>query len=269
MSITTPCLLLAALMQADAKGDEPTPLERFREEAKGYEMRLGDKRESQLKLTSIPVLHWGNPAGNGEDGAVYVWLHQGRPEVVGTIFTYRRASTGEIVLKHSLHSLASHSITADYRDKRVWSPKAPGVEFRPVPEAAAPAESSRLRLLQMKSLAKDFSGKMVDLKGKSSELRLLPQPLVRYEPAGTTVLDGAIFALAEGTDPQSLVLIEARNTDGAPRWQYAFARFHIASLWGFHRDKEVWHVDADASQIKSALGAPEQAGKIYISLQKK
>jgi hypothetical protein len=121
----------------------------------------------------------------------------------------------------------------------------------------------------MKSLAKDFSGKLVDLKGASFELRLLPQPLVRYEPANETVLDGAIFALAEGTDPQALVLLEARNTTGAPRWEYAFARFHFASLWGYHRDREVWHVEADASQTKAFLGAPEQAGKVYISLQKK
>lgn len=260
--------LLLKLLVGDA-ADEPSPLERFQQEAQGYEMRLGDQQASQLVLTSNPVLHWANPAANGEDGAVFVWLNAGRPEVIGTFFTYRRASTGEIVLKHSLHSLTSHSIAADYQGRRVWSPKAPGVEFRPVPEAPAPAETARLRLLQMKSLSKEFSGKLVDLRGQPSALRLLPQPLVRYEPTGTAVRDGAIFALAEGTDPQSLVLIEARNTKGAPRWEYAFARFHFASLWGFHRDQEVWHVDADASQTKSALGAPEQAGKVYISLQKK
>jgi hypothetical protein len=269
MTLIVSSLALAAVMQTLAEADDPSPRERFQQEAQSYEIRLGDKQASPLELTSKPVLHWGNPAANGEDGAVFIWLHQGRPEVIGTFFTYRRASTGEIVLKHSLHSLTSHSITADYRGQRVWSPKLPGVEFRPVPEAPPPAETARLRLLQMKFLAKEFSGKLVDLKGQSFALRLLPQPLVRYEPAGTKVLDGSIFALAEGTDPQSLVLIEARNSGGAPRWEYAFARFHFASLWGFHRDTEVWRVDADPSQTRSALGAPEQAGKVYISLQRK
>jgi hypothetical protein len=232
-------------------------------------MRLGGEQGSVLELTSTPVLRWANPAANGEDGAVFVWLSQGRPEAIGTFFTYRRASTGEIVLKHSLHSLSSQSLTADYRDQRVWWPKVPGVEFRPVQQSPPPAETARLRLLQMKALAKEFSGKLVDLKGASFDLRLLPQPLVRYEPSRTNVLDGAIFALAEGTDPQALVLIEARRTREGPRWEYGFARFHFAHLWGYHRDKEVWHVEADPSQTKAVLGAPEQAGKIYISLQKK
>jgi hypothetical protein len=264
-----PCLAFAILPAAFAPADELSPLQRFQQEAQAYQMRLGDRQSTSLALTSTPVLRWGNPAANGEDGAVFVWLKQGRPEVIGTFFTYRRASTGEIVLKHSLHSLASQSITADYREQRIWSPKSPGVQFRPVPGAPPPAETARLRLLQMKSLAKEFSGKLVDLKGASFDLRLLPQPLIRYEPSGANVLDGAIFALAEGTDPQALVLIEARISRGTSQWEYAFARFHFASLWGYHRDKEVWQVEADASQTKAVLGAPEQAGKIYISLQKK
>jgi hypothetical protein len=267
MAITWTSLLLPSLVLAWA--GEPSPLERFQQEAEAYRMRLGDAQASVLELTSKPILHWGNPAGNGEDGAVFVWQHKGRPEVIGTVFTYRRASTGEIVMKHSLHSLTSHSITADYRDQRVWSPKTPGVEFRPVPGAPPPAETARVRLLQMKALARDFSGKLETLKKETSSLRLLPQPLTRYEPAGTDVIDGAIFALAEGTDPQSLVLIEARKTNGTPRWEYAFARFHFANLWGYHRDVEVWHVEADPTQTKAVLGSPEQASKIYISLQKK
>jgi hypothetical protein len=122
----------------------------------------------------------------------------------------------------------------------------------------------------MKALAKDFSGKLVDLRENAKSLRLLPQPLVRYEPTAGECLDGAIFALAEGTDPQALVLIEARRAEGAaPTWQFAFARFHFVHLWGYHKEKEVWHVEADASQTRSPLGDPAQAGKIYISLQKK
>ncbi len=265
MTFIVSSLALSAVMQTLAHADEPSPRERFQQEAQSYEMRLGDQQASQLELTSKPVLHWGNPAANGEDGAVFVWLHQGRPEVIGTFFTYRRASTGEIVLKHSLHSLTSHSITAAFQGQRVWSPRLPGVDFRPVPEAPPPAETARLRLLQMKSLAKEFSGKLVDLKGQSFALRLLPQPLVRYEPTETKVLDGAIFALAEGTDPQSLVLIEARNSAAAPRWEYAFARFHFASLWGYHRDSEVWRVDADPSQTRSALGAGTDRQGLYLA----
>ena len=209
-------LFLAAALQASAQENESSPLEFFGKEAQAYKMQIGDKQTSPLELATKPVLHWTNPAGNGEDGAVYVWLQHGRPEVIGTIFTLR-ASDGGTILKHSLHSLSSLPITADYSKRRVWSPKTPGVSFQLVPDAPPPAESSRARLSQMKALAKDFSGKMVDLRDKSTELRLLPQPLVRYEPTAGEVVDGAIFALAEGTDPQALVLIEARRAGEGAR----------------------------------------------------
>jgi hypothetical protein len=263
-------ILFAAAVHYSTAADEPSSLTRFGEEARAYEMQIGDKSPSKLELQPKSVLHWANPAENGEDGAVFLWLQHGRPEVIGTFFTYRRAATGEEIFKHSLHSLSSLPITADLAKRRVWAPKTAGVSFQPIPEALPPADSSRGRLLQMKSLAKDFSGKLVDLKETSKSLRLLPQPLVRYEPTAGECVDGAIFALAEGTDPQALVLIEARRTgEAAPTWQFAFARFHFVHLWGYHKDKEVWHVAADASQTKSPLGDPAQAGKIYISLQKK
>lgn len=203
------CLLLAVLMQAEPAKEQPSSLEKFLQEAQGYEMRLSDRRKSPLEFSKQPILHWDNPAANGEDGAVFVWMLDGRPEVVGTIFTYRRAATGETVLKHSLHSLSSSPLTADHDGKRVWAPTARGVEFRAIAGAEPPAESSRLRLIQMKALAKDFSGKIVNHKGMSAELRLLPQPLIRYEPKRADVLDGGIFALAEGTDPQALVPLES------------------------------------------------------------
>ena len=269
-------IFLTSLAQAAAADDQPPQdaaagaLARFQKEAESYEMQIGDQSPSPLELQAKPILHWDNPAGNGEDGAVFVWLQHGRPEVIGTFFTLRRASTGETILKHSLHSLSDLPLAADCAKLRVWSPKSPGVVFRAVPGASPPADSSRARLLQMKALVKDFSGKMVDLRENSTELRLLPQPLIRYEPTAGQVVDGAIFALAEGTDPQILVLIEARrDKDGPPTWQYGFARFHFVHLWGYHKGVEVWHVEADASQTKSPLGDPAQAGKIYISLQKK
>jgi hypothetical protein len=269
MSVTTLLLSLAALMQTDAQADQPSALERFQQQAQGYEMRLADRRKSPLELSKQPILHWNNPAANDEDGAVFVWLLDGRPEVIGTMFTLRRASTGETVLKHSLHSLSGGPLTADHQGQRVWAPSVRGVEFHAVADAPEPAESSRLRLIQMKALAKDFSGKIVRLNGKSSELRLLPQPLVRYEPKRPDVVDGAIFALAEGTDPQALVLIEARKADGAPRWEFAFARFHFVTLYGYHKQQEVWRVDADPSQMNGVLGDPQQFAKVYISLLKK
>ena len=46
------------------------------------------------------------------------------------------------------------------------------------------------------------------------ELRLLPKPLYRYEPKAGPVIDGAVFAFVMGTDPESLLLIEAVKSGG-------------------------------------------------------
>jgi hypothetical protein len=263
------CLVLALLNQAPAESSATSSLEQFLQEAQGYDIRLGGRSQSKLELSPKPLLHWDNPAANGEDGAVYVWMLDGRPEVIGTMFTLFSRGAGQRILKHSLHSLASGPLTADHLGQRVWTPNAKGLDFRPIADAPDPAGSSRLRLLQMKSLAKDFSGKLVDLKDRNVELRLLPQPIIRYEPTRADVQDGAIFALAEGTDPQALVVIEARRHESQWRWEAAFARFHFVTLYGYHKQQEVWRVDPDPSQMRASLGDPQQMAKIYISLQKK
>ena len=58
--------------------------------------------------------------------------------------------------------------------------------------------------------------------GQAWELRLLPKPLYRYESTDPEVLDGAVFALVSsaGTDPEIILLIEARKTPEGPRWVF-------------------------------------------------
>ncbi len=68
---------------------------------------------------------------------------------------------------------------------------------------------------------------------KRWELRLLPTPLYRYPAAKTGVVDGALFALISnaGTDPEVLLILEAREEGGKLRWEYACGRF---SDWELH-----------------------------------
>ena len=46
-----------------------------------------------------------------------------------------------------------------------------------------------------------------------------------------------------GTDPELLLVIEARRTDQDTRWYYAPARFTNREVWLKYRDKEVWRAD--------------------------
>jgi hypothetical protein len=76
------------------------------------------------------------------------------------------------------------------------------------------------------------------------ELRLLPQPLYRYKSTDPDVLDGALFAFvtSAGTDPEALLVIEARKpaAGGGPVWHYAAARFTDLNLWVRHKGQEVY-----------------------------
>jgi hypothetical protein len=78
----------------------------------------------------------------------------------------------------------------------------------------------------MKALAREFAASMKDEQGESYQLRLLTQPLVRYEPEGKQVLDGALFSFSLGTDPEVILLLEARAVKEGFQWHYACARFH-------------------------------------------
>jgi hypothetical protein len=240
--------------------------EGFRSDAAKYRIVLGAGMR-ELTLLERPVLGWSNPARNGEDGVCFVWLLDGRPEVIGSMFTY--TTRGVMRTKHLFHSLAAGPLSADFGDLRVWAPTGPGVQFKPVPGSPAPAEQPRLRLVQMKALARQFSARLVDQQGKAAELRLMPQPLYRYQPKASEVRDGAIFAFAYDRDPEALLLLEARGPADAPQWNYALARFHFVDLWASHQGQEVWHVEALPVMKNLYLGMREMQDSPYLSVLKR
>ncbi len=72
------------------------------------------------------------------------------------------------------------------------------------------------------------------------ELRLLPQPILRYRAPDAGLEDGAIFLMAYGRDPEVALLIEARHEDqGEPAWFYGMARIVAARLRVKLDDREV------------------------------
>jgi hypothetical protein len=256
------------LLLAQAEAPQPaagsgTAIEAFKAEAAEYVVRLQSRESEKLTLVKEPVLRWGNPARTGEDGAVFVWTLGGRPEMIGTIFTYRFQE--KINRKHEYHSLATEPLSAEFRGKEVWAPKKAGLSFAPIEGAPAPAASARLRLTQMKALARDFSASLKDAEGESYQLRLLTQPLHRYEPQDRGVLDGAIFSLAVGTDPEVLLLIEARQEKDAVRWEYAIARFHYVEIKAFHKDREVFSAGALPKIDNLDLGSREYRDGVYAT----
>ena len=178
------------------------------------------------------------------------------------------ARSGRLEYGHAFHSLSDKAITASFQGQLVWSPKVAGLQFRPVEGAEAVAGDSRQRLAQLRSLAREFSA--IQWKGGRAQLRLLTQPIHRYEPSAGVAKDGAIFAFTNtefGTDPDALLVLEARRAGDKLRWEYAFARFHYTEMSGNHRDKEVWRVADTWPQRKlHKFGADPGRDAVYYSV---
>jgi len=204
-----------------------------------YEIRVGTDEMKPLELQREPVLKWSNPDRGEIHGNVFLWTRDGRPLVVGSLFKWFMPFTH---MSHEFQSLSDQPLSATFHGKPVWKTDESGVRFVEVPGAPAPAAAEAQRLLQLKQLARDFSGiKKERDEGTVVELRLLPQPIHRYAAPKQEILAGGLFTLVHGTDPELFLLIEARGKEAASAsWQYAVTRMTSSALQLRHRDKQVW-----------------------------
>ena len=128
-----------------------------------------------------------------------------------------------------------------------------------------PAAPLRSGSSQMRTLAHDFSASTKDHDDRDWELRLLTQPLYRYQSTDPDVLDGAVFGFvtSAGTDLEALLVIEARKTAGnaEPAWHYAIARFTDLELWGRHKGKQVFH--EPSIQYDAAVQDPQDRYRVF------
>jgi hypothetical protein len=217
-------------------------------EAEGYTIHHDASRRDKLELRPKPVYVWTNPLrAGGQDGAVFVWTCQGRAEVLATFFSY--PATGQRRIQHELQSLATTVLDVSRQGPpgsrgQTWTPNVPGITFAAIPAVAAPASSPAQRLVQIRALARGFSGTTEDQNKNRWELRMLPQPLFRYESTDPDVLDGAVFAFVSsaGTDPEAILLVEARKAPGMsePAWHFGLARFTDMNLVMRYKGKEVF-----------------------------
>jgi hypothetical protein len=234
-------LSLGFAVVAQAEADEAALKEIlypfYAREAADYEFFRDEGRQERLVVRKQPVLTWTN--ANNYMGAVFIWEFKGRPEMIGCIGSHQN-KTDSSNFFHELHSLCEQPLgPVDFGGgQSVWQVTRPGVQLAAVEGAPKPGDTERARLTQMRNLAREFRGWMKD-GADVTELRLLPQPIVRYKSPEQGVADGAIFALVwKGTDPEVLLVLEDRK--GA--WHSALVRFNFRDMWVERNDKEIWRV---------------------------
>jgi len=222
-------------------------------EAAKYEFTLEDENGSIPTLRKDPVLKWFNPTVGEIHGNVFLWTVKERPVAVGSLFKWFSPHTH---MSHEFHSLAEVPLAAKYDQREVWRTSKAGVAFAPLPDADRPASSANRRFLQMRELAKGFSATKTERDGNLTELRLLPQPAYRYAAASDKVLDGGLFVLVQGTDPEVFILIEARGEGDKAEWMFALARMNSVAFQVRYQDKSIWSVEIMPSREYTSHAEP-------------
>lgn len=260
-------LSLLLMMGADDKTDELAKqmLPIYAREAAEYSMAIESDPKKALELKREPVFDWTNPVREGvQQGVVFLWLREGRPAAIGDFFSEPEGMLKGRKVMHEFHALDTEKllVTRPKEAMNEWKPQS-GLSRKELPDSPMPAETAPARLLQMKRLAQEFSGHETDNEGKRWDLRLLPSPLYRYPTAKTGVIDGALFTLVStaGTDPEVLLLIEAKETGRKTRWEYACGRYSDRNLYVRRKDKEIWSMVR--SDTNTFLHDPEHLFRVY------
>ncbi len=194
-----------------------------------------------------PIYRFDDPARRFSDGTIWAFGQSGRPDAL-LCLSLEKDDRGQLKWIHELTSLSSGPVAAISRHGSgpwAWNPKEPGIVLQPIPKAQPPAGDAGKRLRQMRATARRFqaSESLDPARNDASdrfELRLLPQPVLRYRGRNSGSVDGAIFLMAYGRNPEIALLIEvSREGNGEPAWFYGLARIGAARLRVKLDDREV------------------------------
>jgi hypothetical protein len=208
----------------------------YQKVAAAYDIRLDSDDRTKLEVSREPVMSYSH-ASEGVHGAFFLWTHKGRPELVGSIWSDDVGGNRRNVV-HEFHSLALGRLVPVRIGDRMWRP-GPGFKMKPISNSQKPKDSRPLRLAQMRSLAREFSGFSTP-HGRELRLRTPPQPLYRYPSGAADLIDGALFCMFADWDPDLILLIEARKGNDATQWFYGIARFNATPLRLEHNGTTVW-----------------------------
>ena len=222
--------------------------------ARSYTISPADS-DTQFKMLPKPVFKHTQVVRPPADdiGALYLWVDADtRPAVLGCVFCWSTSATTRM-LSQEFYSLSDAPISTKINRSKLWNCKVPGTDWRPIPGAPEPKAKPRLRTLQMKQMAKQFSGFMLDRKEKRWQLRRVPKPLYEYQSKSDPNRAGALIAFCRATDVEAVLLLETREEKGKLCWQYTCGQFTDNQPHLLFGDKEIWSANGDP---ESADGKP-------------
>ena len=214
--------------------------------------KLLDDHASRLRMTPVsepddplerreqPLISWTNSTRAGGAGGMFLWTQNRRPTAFAGIMC--RLDESSIRVGLEFHSLTASPLNVEYDGRRIWSPTGAGIKYLPVAGSKPPAASAPARLRQMKEIARQFSIIISSPLSETETLRVLPTPIYRYSEPEADLIDGAIIAYSQGTDPEALLLLEATSSDGTRQWRCAIARCTIWAVQAQRNNQIVYEV---------------------------
>ena len=203
---------------------------------------LRDDKWTKVERIEKPLLFYTDPARRDDRGSVWGWGTKGRPLA---LIEFYRGATNREGWTFAICNTSGRKLRAHRKGALWWAENDSAAELKDISDVAAPAADSALRQRQLKLLAQKFTAhEFFDPGNTKYELRLLKRPLHTYRDEANGLLDGGVFALAHGTNPEIMLFIEARvdPKDKSKRvWQFTVGRSSNAEWNLEYNGKEVTH----------------------------
>jgi len=193
----------------------------------------GDPTRPAPVIGKKPVLRCDDPTREEVDGTIWLWTDRKLPVAILGLCDVRNEWSYENL------SLTDEAIEVSGRPNWKWRPTPTKRTWITLPDKVPDTTEGRQRTLR--EIARQFQASE-SYDRQTFQLRLLTRPIYTYSDSETGVLDGALFALANGTNPEVLIQIEARRSETQPQWLVTFGRLTAAEATIVHQKKEVWKV---------------------------
>jgi hypothetical protein len=210
--------------------------------------------ETWVKAQRIdrPLLLYTDDTRANDRGSVWGWGEKGRPLALFEIF--QKVDDRKIWVT-GIHNTSGGKLRAGRLGAPWWLENESDIAFKDVPAAPPVAADSAVRQRQMKLLAQNFTAhEIYNPNNTRYDLRRLDRPLHAYQDEGAGIVEGGLFTFANGTNPELMLFLEARQAKIAgskPVWQFGVGRTSYAEL----------HLEYDAKEVFSAPRGNFVAGR--------
>jgi hypothetical protein len=205
----------------DKKGNdaEKAAMQAAKEHIARFKMRLADSSGDLVEPVDRPLLAYGEPARANSHGTLWAFGTRGRPVAFVELW---QAADNEALWFQSVVRTGDQPLRLDLSDGKRWRPPEGKIARTAIKNAPRPSATKPTRLRQLKSLARQFTAhEFWGSDNSRAELRLLVQPVHRYDDAPAGLQDGAAFIFAHGTNPEIILLLEALGpTADQSRWHF-------------------------------------------------